>query len=459
MKGIDRFKKILQQRGLKYALSAIGVGVIFLGVNMKFSSKEQRKKAEVVETKIESATENMDNITRWTEQAAAERQAVQKELDEAKNDLAKAKKELASIKQGMVSRDSKMAEQFKVFQDDITSSVQDSLQKGLESNKKLVEDAKPKKGCKIIESNAEFRDVGVATATLNTSANQRNYLPKKKSLGFGIVALNLVDNQNNSIGAGDIIKAKLLSGVVVSTATNSSKHPRPVVMELLDGVDSPAKWFFSKQKKCLLIGAAYGSISDERAYVRLETLRCINRETSKSVETTVSGFVSDESGRVGIRGTVVTRDRQFLMNSVIGGTLAGMSNAFNQLSSPVNSYNPLTGNVNQNNSTKSLLRQAGSQGIGSALDRYAKYQIDRAQMLEPVIQISAGRHVDIVFTQGVSLGTLGRPLNIRQNNTSENVSSASLQNNTTLSDIPGLNNTNPRGQELASEFAAEARGY
>ncbi len=460
MKGINRFKKLLQQRGLKYTACFIGVGLILFGVNMKFSAAEKQAKSKIIETKIETADENIDHIARWTSEVGAESQAMLAELEKLKGDLAKSKAELAKTKQGIVSRDAEVSEQLKSFRDDIANSVEDSIQKGLESTKKSPDNAKSS-SCKILESSAAFESAGVvehgSIAGSNVHSQSVNYPVKKKALGFGMVAVSLEDNQNNNIGAGDIVEAVLLGGVVASTATNSSKNPRPVVLELLAGTDSPAKWFFSKQKKCLIIGAAHGSISDERVYLRLETLRCIDRETGKSVETTVNGFVSDESGRAGIRGTVVTRDRQFLMNSVIGGTLAGAANAFSQLSNSSSSYNPFTGNVNQDSSTKNLLKQAGSQGIGSALDRYAKYQIERAQMLDPVIQVSAGRKVDVVFTQGIALGTLGRTPNIRQNNTSRNsaVASASSGN---VGEIPELNNANSRGSEMAAEFIADARG-
>jgi conjugal transfer pilus assembly protein TraB len=42
-------------------------------------------------------------------------------------------------------------------------------------------------------------------------------------------------------------------------------------------------------------------------------------------------------------------------------------------------------------------------GISTALDRLSQYYIDRAEQLQPVIQVAAGQVVDIVFTEGASL--------------------------------------------------------
>ena len=43
-------------------------------------------------------------------------------------------------------------------------------------------------------------------------------------------------------------------------------------------------------------------------------------------------------------------------------------------------------------------------GASSALDRLSQYYIDRAEQLQPVIQVAAGQVVDIVFTQGTFIG-------------------------------------------------------
>ena len=44
-------------------------------------------------------------------------------------------------------------------------------------------------------------------------------------------------------------------------------------------------------------------------------------------------------------------------------------------------------------------------GASSALDRLSQYYIDRAEQLQPVIQIAAGQVVDIVFTEGTFIGS------------------------------------------------------
>jgi hypothetical protein len=58
-------------------------------------------------------------------------------------------------------------------------------------------------------------------------------------------------------------------------------------------------------------------------------------------------------------------------------------------------------------------------GATTALDRLSQYYIDRAEQLQPVIQIAAGQVVDIVFTAGTSF--LSNQLSVisHQNNKGE----------------------------------------
>jgi hypothetical protein len=49
-------------------------------------------------------------------------------------------------------------------------------------------------------------------------------------------------------------------------------------------------------------------------------------------------------------------------------------------------------------------------GATTALDRLSQYYIDRAEQLQPVIQVAAGQVVDIVFTEGTAIGSDQNPV-------------------------------------------------
>jgi conjugal transfer pilus assembly protein TraB len=55
-------------------------------------------------------------------------------------------------------------------------------------------------------------------------------------------------------------------------------------------------------------------------------------------------------------------------------------------------------------SGQELLKQGGAKGAAGALDKYTEFYIKRAEQLEPVIQIGAGRIVQVVFNKTVGIG-------------------------------------------------------
>jgi conjugal transfer pilus assembly protein TraB len=206
----------------------------------------------------------------------------------------------------------------------------------------------------------------------------------------------------NTIPAGTFAKATLLGGVDASTATTSQSDPRPVLLRVTDRGNLPRR-FKSDLKACHVLASAYGDLSSERVFMRLEKLTCTERETGEISETEVSGYVLGEDGRAGVRGVVADRAGPMIRNSLLGGFMSGMSNFFGAQSqksvfpvSPFGQTNAL--------SAQQMLSGGAANGASGALDKYAEFFIKRAEQLQPVLQVAAGRSVDIVFTQGTEFG-------------------------------------------------------
>lgn len=211
---------------------------------------------------------------------------------------------------------------------------------------------------------------------------------------------------DNYIAAGSFAKAVLLSGVDAETGLNSASDPSPILIRIIDHGTLPRK-FKSDLKDCHIIGAAYGNLSSERAKIRLEKLSCTEIATAEIVETEVAGYVTGEDGRAGIRGEVVSTEGKLLANSFAAGLLGGFSNSLNPNQSIQSS--PIIFGNNQalikNPNLKERLGEGFAAGGASSLDRLSKYYIDRAESLQPIVQIGAGRKVDVIFTEGVFFGS------------------------------------------------------
>ena len=207
---------------------------------------------------------------------------------------------------------------------------------------------------------------------------------------------------DNTIPAGSFAKAVLLVGVDASTAMNASSDPRPMLLRIVDFGSLPRR-FKSDLKDCRCTASAYGDISSERVYVRLEKLTCVERETGEIIETQVAGHVAGSDGRVGIRGKVVSKDAAYLGRGLMSGVLGGLSSIASPSKTPNMTIGLGTSTV-EAQSRGELFSSGVASGSAQALDRLSNYYIDRAEQLQPVIQVSAGQFADVIFTEGVSVG-------------------------------------------------------
>lgn len=227
------------------------------------------------------------------------------------------------------------------------------------------------------------------------------------------VSLGLTENLQNkapktvdtTIPAGAFAKTVLLSGLDASSAMTASSDPRPMLLRLIDPGTLP-RHFQSDLKDCHCTASAYGDLSSERVYARLEKLTCIERTTGEIIETQVAGYIAGSDGKAGIRGIVASKDGQFLGRSLVGGVFAGLSNVANPQNRQVqgNPFVPGGHQVSPPN-IGDIFTAGMTSGVSTALDRLSQYYIDRAEQLQPVIQIVAGQVVDIVFTEGTFIGS------------------------------------------------------
>lgn len=238
--------------------------------------------------------------------------------------------------------------------------------------------------------------------------------PTTKSNEISQYNLNLENSQNsdnyktlktadNYIPAGSFARAVLLSGVDAETGLNASSEPDPILIRIIDHGTLPRK-FKSDLKDCHIIGAAYGNLSSERAKIRLEKLSCTEIATAEIVETEVAGYVTGEDGRAGIRGEVVSTEGKLLTNSFAAGLLSGFSDTLNPNSGKHQPSIVLSNKIPQQ-SFKEKMKDGFTSGASSSMDRLSKYYIDRAESLQPIVQVGAGRKVDVIFTEGVFFGS------------------------------------------------------
>lgn len=154
-------------------------------------------------------------------------------------------------------------------------------------------------------------------------------------------------------------------------------------------------------------------------------MSCVDIRTGQIIETDVSGYITGEDGKNGLAGVVVDRSGRMISRAMIVGILSSVGNVVQgfaaaklneSLASKLGNGGGIQNNVmtaDPRNNMQGLSGMGSSGGGagsgvnlgGGAFDKLADYYIKRAEQLQPVIQINAGRVVHIVFTKGSNLGT------------------------------------------------------
>lgn len=190
----------------------------------------------------------------------------------------------------------------------------------------------------------------------------------------------------------------MLGGLDAPTGGQAQSNPHPVLIRLDDNAVLPNR-FRSNVRECFVIAAGYGDIASERAYLRTENLSCVRNDGS-TLEVKIQGSVYGEDGLVGVRGNLVTKQGQMLANALLAGLLSGLGQGLSN--SGTTTTTSTFGTIATTNGADAFKQGMGA-SAGRAFDRLANYYIKLAESTFPVIEVGAGRAVDVVITKGVRI--------------------------------------------------------
>ncbi|MGE3526357.1 MAG: TrbI/VirB10 family protein [Gemmatimonadales bacterium] len=232
-------------------------------------------------------------------------------------------------------------------------------------------------------------------------AAEPNVTATNKAAGDKSVAAGKTSGHDvhNFLPAGAFAKAMMLSGLDAPTGGLAKTNPQPVLLRLLDPGTLPNR-YRSRIQECFVTAAGYGDLASERAYLRLEKLSCVLK-TGEVLEASLKGFVTGEDGKAGLRGRVVSKQGQMIARALIAGVAGGIGSGVAQSFTSL-STNAL-GNVQSIDPGK-IAQYGVANGFASALDRISQWYLERANEVYPVLEVDAGRRVEVVLNEGLELG-------------------------------------------------------
>jgi len=319
---------------------------------------------------------------------------------------------------------------------DSKSALIDLIQKEMKTQKNQTEELKQaleaiKEESKGSQENMEMQSLKVQVETLQQALSERDKvkiegipggaqsqdalfpsLPSENVASFSHEAKGIdngtlhlkpksdkpLKNPDTFVPAGTFAQAIMLGAADASAGVQSQSNPSPMLFRITAPGTLPNKKE-SHLTDCVVTAAVVGDISSERGQIRLERMSC-TFPTGEIVEQPVEGTVFGMDAKNGVRGKPVWREGALLGRAAIAGTVSGIGSAISQTFTS-QSISPLGSVETVNNND--IFKYGAAQGASNAMEKLAEYNIRRAEQYHPVIQLSAGQEVDVVFLKGFFL--------------------------------------------------------
>jgi conjugal transfer pilus assembly protein TraB len=172
----------------------------------------------------------------------------------------------------------------------------------------------------------------------------------------------------------------------------------PAVLIELDGHARLPNNYRLDLSRCLVIAKGEGFYALERAKLETYKLSCILKN-GKVIEVSPNGMIiSGEDGLEGVKGKFLNVNREQLLTYLGGTTLSGFFSALQQ--GQITKYSTAFGTTTD---IKNEFLYALYGSLAQTWNEFAKFYLESAKKIVPVVVVQAGAPVYIVLVDGVSL--------------------------------------------------------
>lgn len=217
--------------------------------------------------------------------------------------------------------------------------------------------------------------------------------PRFRSLAFS----GATRSRSVHIPAGSFGEATLLSGVFAPTGG----EPLPVLLRLDAALIGPNRTRL-RLPEALLVGKAVGDANSRRATIQIDTLSAATG-SGRIHEVKANGWLIDDDGLQGLRGTYVWRADEIVALAAATGALSAGADAL-AAGEVTTSITPLGGTTSVVSGDPARL--AGYRAAGGAAARLSEVISDRLKEVIPAIHVPNGRKVTVAFVAGVTIDGL-----------------------------------------------------
>ncbi|MCR6591882.1 sex pilus assembly protein [Campylobacter insulaenigrae] len=352
--------------------------------------------------------------TRWVGEAVDDLSLAKKRVDNLDNRNQKLEQQLQDLrklvndlKKEQADNASKNAEQMKNYMENMKNQ-QDIENK--ENKEKTTDNLYENFPEPSLEQNKTHGLSYLGNVPQIEQIEQIRYTPMQGTLNYTNIAQPSPKEEpekelvKHILPTGTIIKAILLSGMDAPTMAQAKTSPLPVLMKVSDLSILPNRWTYNINE-CFLMGEGYGDLTSERAYIRINNISCITNK-GEHIDMLMKGVATGEDGKLGLKGEVVTKQGALLARTLVAGFLEGVGESFAKQNEIVTQGWGGTVTTNNTVSPSESIQAGAFQGLSKSAEKLADFYLKMADQVTPVIEISAGREVDVITTATTDLKTI-----------------------------------------------------
>lgn len=443
---VDPNKKVKTKQNMRYMVMAGAVGAVVVAIifGIAFSEtpaqkaakaaangqKEDPKTAEHVRATGAVATFGQQTPEYQLAQSEDQLREIQTKYQEQNGQLANLSAENADLK-------SKLQQQTSSPMDAISQLPRQMLDVRQQSAQMLAANAPQAQGMSVTQDDqqaapprpkrtlllvtqqraADRPQAGQAEASGVSVENGTGAATVKTATGSQVAADGMtVYDSREFVPPNSYVQAKMLVGADLQTGVSGQADPKPVLLRIQSdavGVGMNGKYQHTNLKGCLVNGAAWGELSSEKIYIKLQKITC-QVDANHYMTANVEGFVVSK-GKAGVRGNVVSREGNLTKNAMIAGLFQGLGQAMNRNNqASLSSLGTSGGGTvlgTQSLSGEQIAQSTVGGGIENAATTLSQYLIKRAEQYQPVIEMQTGVTVDLVFQSGFRIPLVAQAKN------------------------------------------------
>jgi conjugal transfer pilus assembly protein TraB len=196
-------------------------------------------------------------------------------------------------------------------------------------------------------------------------------------------------------------------GAASGTVLSANNVGAPFVSRLKGDAILPNGWRVSDFNDCFISGTGIAILSSERANVISNVMSCIDKR-GNVYEAKIKAYGVDLDGIQGISGRVVTKQGSLLAKTALAGVASGLGSAFSPTALPGYNQNMQSGDRQgiQYPNPNLVAGSALGGGVNEASKALARFYLDYAKEMFPVIEVNAGTRVTWILQETVELNPM-----------------------------------------------------